>query len=86
MSDLAASYKPDIIDLARLYAATNDKLGIYWLHVAAEDLNWQDRWQAIARSKLRDDFFRSLSPASPTALGTTMNPTLHASWPCMHVT
>ena len=57
MSDLAASYKPDIIDLARLYAATNDKLGIYWLHVAAEDLKWQDRWQAIARSKLRDDFF-----------------------------
>ena len=51
----------DIIDLARLYAATNDKLGIYWLHVAAEDLKWQDRWQAVARSKLRDDFFRMRS-------------------------
>ena len=58
MSDLAASYKPDVIDLARLYAATNDKLGIYWLHVAAEDLKWTDRWQAVARGKLRDDFFR----------------------------
>ena len=58
MSDLAASYKPDVIDLAKLYAATNDKLGIYWLHVAAEDIKWQDRWQAIARGKLRDDFFR----------------------------
>jgi glutamate dehydrogenase len=58
MSDLAASYKPDVIELARLYAATNDKLGIYWLHVAAEDLKWQDRWQAVARGKLRDDFFR----------------------------
>ena len=57
MSDLAASYKPDVIDLARLYAATNDKLGIYWLHVAAEDLKWKDRWQAVARGKLRDDFF-----------------------------
>ena len=57
MSDLAASYKPDVIDLAKLYAATNDKLGIYWLHVAAEDLKWQDRWQAVARGKLRDDFF-----------------------------
>ena len=58
MSDLAASYKPDIIDLARLYAVTNDKLGIYWLHVAAEELKWNDRWQAVARGKLRDDFFR----------------------------
>ncbi len=58
MADLAAAYKPGAVDLARLYAATNDKLGIYWLHVAAEDLKWKDRWQAVARGKLRDDFFR----------------------------
>jgi glutamate dehydrogenase len=58
MSDLAASYKPDALDLARLYAATNEKLGIYWLHVAAEDLTYDDRWQAIARSQLRDEFFK----------------------------
>ncbi len=58
MSDLAASYKPDALDLARLYSATNEKLGIYWLHVAAEDLQYEDRWQAIARGKLRDEFFK----------------------------
>jgi len=58
MADLAAIYKPDVIDLAKLYAATNEKLGIYWLHVCAEDLTVEDRWQAIARGKLRDDFFR----------------------------
>jgi len=57
MADLAATYKPDVIDLAKLYAMTNEKLGIYWLHVCAEDLDVEDRWQAIARSKLRDDFF-----------------------------
>jgi glutamate dehydrogenase len=57
MADLAATYKPDVIDLAKLYAITNDKLGIYWLHVCAEDLSVEDRWQAIARSKLRDEFF-----------------------------
>jgi len=57
MADLAATYKPDVLDLARLYAITNDKLGIYWLHVCAEDLKVADRWQAIARSKLRDEFF-----------------------------
>jgi glutamate dehydrogenase len=58
MADLAATYKPDIIDLAKMYAKTNEKLGIYWLHVSAEDLAVEDRWQAIARGKLRDDFFR----------------------------
>ena len=58
MADLAAIYKPDVIDLAKLYAVTNEELGIYWLHVSAEELQVSDRWQAIARSKLRDDFFR----------------------------
>jgi glutamate dehydrogenase len=57
MADLAATYKPDVIDLAKLYAVTNEKLGIYWLHVCAEDLQVGDRWHAIARGKLRDDFF-----------------------------
>jgi glutamate dehydrogenase len=57
MADLAATYKPDVLDLAKLYAVTNEKLGIYWLHVCAEDLKVGDRWQAIARGKLRDDFF-----------------------------
>jgi len=57
MADLAASYKPDVIELAKLYAITNEKLGIYWLHVCAEDLKVEDRWQSIARGKLRDDFF-----------------------------
>ena len=57
MADLAASYKPDVIELAKLYAVTNEKLGIYWLHVCAEDLKVEGRWQAIARGKLRDEFF-----------------------------
>ena len=58
MADLAAIYKPNIVEFAKLYAATNEKLGIYWLHVCAEDLKVEDRWQAIARGKLRDDFFQ----------------------------
>jgi glutamate dehydrogenase len=57
MADLATIYKPDVIDFAKLYAATNEKLGLYWLHVCAEDLTVHDRWQAIARGKLRDEFF-----------------------------
>jgi glutamate dehydrogenase len=58
MADLAEIYKRDIIDLAILYSSTNEKLGLYWLHTSAEDLTWDHRWQAVARGKLRDDFFR----------------------------
>jgi len=58
MADLAAIYKPDALEFAKLYAVTNDKLGIYWLHVCAEDLQVEGRWQAIARGKLRDEFFQ----------------------------
>ncbi|MDH3274582.1 MAG: NAD-glutamate dehydrogenase [Gammaproteobacteria bacterium] len=57
MADLAATYKPDVIEIATMYATFNDKLGLYWLHVAAEDLEVGDRWHAIARGKLRDEFF-----------------------------
>ena len=58
MADLAAIYKPDVIDIAKLYAVTNERLGIYWLHECAEDLTFEHRWQAIARGNLRDEFFR----------------------------
>ncbi len=58
MADLGEIYKRDVIDLAKLYSATNDKLGLYWLHTSAEDLKFEHRWQAVARGKLRDDFFR----------------------------
>ena len=57
MADLAATYKPDVIEIAKMYATFNEKLGLYWLHVAAEDLSVGDRWHAIARGKLRDEFF-----------------------------
>jgi glutamate dehydrogenase len=57
MADLAAIYKPNVLDIAKIYADTNEKLGLYWLHECAEDLEYADRWQAIARGKLRDEFF-----------------------------
>ena len=58
MSDLAAERKRDVLDAARLYATFNDALGLYWLHNQAEDLEVEGRWQAKARSNLRDEFFR----------------------------
>ncbi|MGA8203286.1 MAG: NAD-glutamate dehydrogenase [Woeseiaceae bacterium] len=57
MADLAFIYEVDVLEVASLYAQTNEKLGLYWLHECAEDLRYSDRWQAIARGKLRDEFF-----------------------------
>ena len=58
MSDLAAERKRDVLDAARLYSHFNDELGLYWLHNKAEDLSVSGRWQAVARSKLRDEFYQ----------------------------
>jgi glutamate dehydrogenase len=56
--DVAAERKRDVIDSARLYAKFNDELGLFWLHDSAEDLEVQGRWQAQARSNLREEIYR----------------------------
>jgi len=58
ISDLAATYKRDIMFSARVYSLFNEKLGLFALHSGAEDLKVRGRWQALARSNLRDEFFR----------------------------
>ncbi|MGI9233916.1 MAG: NAD-glutamate dehydrogenase [Woeseiaceae bacterium] len=59
IADVAAERKRDVIDTARVYSAFNDALRLQWLHNSAEDLNVSGRWQAMARSNLRDDFYRT---------------------------
>jgi glutamate dehydrogenase len=56
--DVAAERRRDVIDSARLYAKFNDALELYWLHDSAEDLEVDGRWQAQARSNLRDEIYR----------------------------
>ena len=56
--DVAAERKRDVIDSARLYAKFNDELELFWLHDSAEDLEVQGRWQAQARSNLREEIYR----------------------------
>ena len=58
MADLAAERKRDVLDAARLYSTFNDELELHWLHNRAEDLTVDGRWQAMARSNLRDEFYR----------------------------
>jgi glutamate dehydrogenase len=56
--DVAATRNRDVIDSARLYAKFNDELGLYWLHNSAEDLKVDGRWQAQARTNLREHIYR----------------------------
>ncbi len=56
--DLAEDRKRDVIESARLYSSFNDALGLHWLHNSAEDLKVSGRWQAMARSNLREEFYR----------------------------
>jgi len=58
IADLAVVHERDPLETAKIYSAFNDNLGIYWLHSSAEDLKVEGRWQAIARSNLRDDIYR----------------------------
>jgi len=58
IADLAWSCKRDVGETAKLYAAFNYHLGLFWLHAGAEDLEVRGRWQAIARSNLREEFYR----------------------------
>ena len=57
IADLAAERGRDALDTARLYSVCNDALSLHTLHNYAEDLRVSGRWQAMARSNLRDEFY-----------------------------
>ena len=58
IADLAILYKKDDEETAKTYAKLSDRLGIIWLNRCVESLEVEGRWQAIARSNLRDEFYR----------------------------
>lgn len=58
IADLAFIHKRDVLETAKVYSAFNERLGVYWMHTSAEDLEVHGRWQAMARSNLREEFYR----------------------------
>ena len=58
ITDLANLHKKDYVETAKMYAKLSDRLGIIWLNRCVESLEVEGRWQAIARSNLRDEFYR----------------------------
>ena len=58
ITDLAVNFKRDPVETAQMYAHMSDVLGVVWLNRGVEALQVSGRWQAIARSNLRDEFYR----------------------------
>ena len=58
IADLANRHRKDVMETARMYSGLSDRLGIVWLNRCVEGLEVEGRWQALARSNLRDDFYR----------------------------
>ncbi|MFQ5548024.1 MAG: NAD-glutamate dehydrogenase [Woeseia sp.] len=58
IADLANVYRKDVVETAKLYADLSDKLDIPWIYRNIEALKVEGRWQAMARSNLRDEIYR----------------------------
>lgn len=58
IADLATEMNADVMATASMYARLSEHLGIVWLHRRVENLAVEGRWQAMARSNLRDEFYR----------------------------
>ncbi|MEQ8207546.1 MAG: NAD-glutamate dehydrogenase, partial [Woeseia sp.] len=58
IADLSTEMNADVMATASMYARLSEHLGIVWLHRRVENLAVEGRWQAMARSNLRDEFYR----------------------------
>jgi glutamate dehydrogenase len=58
------------VETARMYSLLSDRLGLVWLHRSVENLAVEGRWQALARSNLRDEFYRIRRDLSSSLLRT----------------
>jgi glutamate dehydrogenase len=58
IADLSNRFRKDVMETARMYSQMSDRLGIVWMNRCVESLEVEGRWQALARSNLRDDFYR----------------------------
>ncbi len=68
IADLAWLHKRSVAEAARVYSEFNERLGLFWLHNCVEDLRVHGRWQAIARSNLREEFYRLRRPLAARIL------------------
>jgi glutamate dehydrogenase len=58
ITDLANNCRKDVIETAKLYSELSNKLDIPWIYRNIEALEVEGRWQAMARSNLREEIYR----------------------------
>ncbi len=83
IADLANMYKKDVVETAKLYAKLSDRLDIAWIYRNIEALKVEGRWQAMARSNLRDEIYRERRELTSIFLrgrGTTIPKNAVGKW------
>jgi glutamate dehydrogenase len=74
IGELAASTGESIEDVAAVYFLLDDRLDLAWLRGRIIALPRADRWQTLARSALRDDFFRANRDLTQAVFATVADP------------
>jgi glutamate dehydrogenase len=59
LADIATGSGRSVEDVAQLYFELDSELGLSWLRAEIIGLPRDDKWSSLARSALRDDFFRA---------------------------
>jgi glutamate dehydrogenase len=70
IADLSILRKKDVVETAKLYAQLSDKLDIPWIYRNIEALEVEGRWQAMARSNLREEIYRERRELAAMLLGS----------------
>ncbi len=83
IADLANRHRKDVMETARMYSDMSDRLGIVWMNRCVESLEVEGRWQALARSNLRDDFYRIRRDFATVLLSGRSRKTPEDSFQCV---
>jgi glutamate dehydrogenase len=71
LSNVADRTQIALADVATLHAAVDERLGLSWLRERIIALPRDDHWQTMARSALRDEFFREHASVTESVLRST---------------
>lgn len=71
LSNVADRTRIALADVATLHAAVDEQLGLSWLRERIIALPRDDHWQTMARSALRDEFFREHASVTESVLRST---------------
>ncbi|HKY91524.1 MAG TPA: NAD-glutamate dehydrogenase domain-containing protein, partial [Nevskiaceae bacterium] len=74
LADLAELGKVTLAESAEVYFQVGERLRMPWLHGAIVGLRVSGHWQALARSRLRDDAYRLHGLIAASALVQSMSP------------